>query len=193
MFALSAGVATARRTALIAVAALLGLLAAVLATPAAAHAAPARHHRSAHHRAHKLTQDQVIADSLLTMLNKERHAHNLKPLTMSKDLVKSAHVHNEWMAKTNVMSHQEAGEPGLANRISKAGYKWSWAGENIGWNSAMTKSGVLQLESLMYHEKAPNDGHRLNILNKHFRNIGVDVLMDKKHNRVWLTTDFGCH
>ena len=39
--------------------------------------------------------------------------------------------------------------------------------------------GSWQLESIMYNEKPPNNGHRLNILSTHYRNIGVDVYMDK--------------
>jgi uncharacterized protein YkwD len=55
----------------------------------------------------------------------------------------------------------------------------------------MNTGGVRRLETLMYHEKAPNDGHRRNILNSHFRNVGVDVYIDRAHHKVWLTTDFG--
>jgi uncharacterized protein YkwD len=43
----------------------------------------------------------------------------------------------------------------------------------------------------MYNETPPNDGHRLNILNTHYRNVGVDVYFDKVHHKLWLTTDFG--
>ena len=42
---------------------------------------------------------------------------------------------------------------------------------------------------LWYHEKPPNDGHRLNILAPFFRNVGVGIVF--KHHRLWLTADFG--
>jgi uncharacterized protein YkwD len=42
-------------------------------------------------------------------------------------------------------------------------------------------------------EKAPDNGHRLNILDKSFRNIGIDVYFDKTHNKMWFTQDFGQH
>lgn len=224
--------ASARRTALVAIALLVGLIATLMAGPGAANAAPAHRHHAGHHRHHaghhhkhhnrhhnrhharhdrhadqqhrlhatteppgdhERTPEQVIANSLLEMLNAERRAHQLPAMTMNTELVESAHEHNLWMARTNVMSHQETGESDLGTRISKTGYKWTWAGENIGWNSRMNKAGVLQLESIMYHEKAPDNGHRLNILSSHFRNIGVDVYMDKANDKVWLTTDFGRH
>jgi len=41
----------------------------------------------------------------------------------------------------------------------------------------------------MYKEKAPNDGHRRNILSRGFTLIGIDVVRDSK-GTVWLTQDF---
>ena len=94
------------------------------------------------------------------------------------------------MARANQLSHQLPGEADFTRRIDKAGYHWTYAGENIAWNSVMTKRGVVALEKLMYHEQPPNDGHRQNILSRHFRNVGVDVYIDRTHHKVWLTTDF---
>jgi uncharacterized protein YkwD len=129
--------------------------------------------------------------AILRLLNTERALHGLRPLYMAPGLRLSARRHNLTMAHFDEMSHQLPGEPDFAARITNAGYHWSYAGENIGWNSEMTLSGVALLQRLMYNEKPPNDGHRVNILSSHFRNIGVDVYMDKKNHKVWLTTDFG--
>jgi uncharacterized protein YkwD len=43
----------------------------------------------------------------------------------------------------------------------------------------------------MYNEKPPDDGHRRNILNKSFVDVGIDVINDSAHGKVWLVTDFG--
>jgi uncharacterized protein YkwD len=129
--------------------------------------------------------------AMLGLLNQERHSHGLRPLTMNWRLRLSAHRHNLRMAKANVMSHQLPNEPFFATRISNAGYKWRAAGENIGWNSATTKSGLLALEREMYNEVPPNDGHRVNILSKSFRQVGIDVYSDQKHHKIWFTQDFG--
>jgi uncharacterized protein YkwD len=125
------------------------------------------------------------------MINNERAAHGLRPVRMSADLRLSARRHNVTMARYDEMSHQLPGEPYFGRRMILAGYNWSYAGENIAWNSDMTLSGVKLLESLMYHEQAPYNDHRLNILGTHYRNVGVDVYLDKTHHKVWLTTDFG--
>jgi uncharacterized protein YkwD len=135
--------------------------------------------------------EKTIDWAIFDMINAERAAHGLRPVTMVPALRLSARRHNLTMAAFNEMSHQLPGEPNFAQRETNAGYNWSWAGENIAWNSEMTLSGVKLLERIMYNEKPPDDGHRLNILSTHFHNVGVDVYMDQKHHKVWLTTDFG--
>jgi uncharacterized protein YkwD len=137
------------------------------------------------------TVENDIAWAVKRLINYERSLHGLRPLWMSSKLRLSARRHNVRMAYYDEMSHQLPGEPNFGRREINAGYYWNYAGENIAWNSDMSKSGVLLLERLMYNEKAPNNGHRLNILSSHFRHVGVDVYMDKKNGKVWLTTDFG--
>jgi uncharacterized protein YkwD len=135
--------------------------------------------------------ERRMSAAVFAMINSERRAHHLRALTSSPALTTSAHWHDRDMAAYNEMSHQLPHEAYFTTRMEKAGYHWMWAGENIGWNSVMTTSGALALEKMMYDEKAPNDGHRLNILNSHYRNVGVDVLIDTKHHKIWLTTDYG--
>jgi hypothetical protein len=55
----------------------------------------------------------------------------------------------------------------------------------------MTQDGALAVQKMMYNEVAPNNGHRLNILNRHFVNVGVDVYLDSTHHKLWMTVDFG--
>ncbi|SDV03229.1 Uncharacterized conserved protein YkwD, contains CAP (CSP/antigen 5/PR1) domain [Microlunatus sagamiharensis] len=129
--------------------------------------------------------------AVLTQLNAERAANGLKPLERNKKLDGSAHKHNLAMAKKNLMSHQVKGEKDLGKRVTAAKYRWSTCGENIAWNSDRSEAGVLALETMMYEEVAPNDGHRRNILSTSFTEVGVDVIEDKTHHKVWLTTDFG--
>jgi uncharacterized protein YkwD len=135
--------------------------------------------------------EQTYATAMLKLLNAERALFHLKALTVSSRLVDSAHSHDLDMARQNVMSHQLPGEAFFATRISDTGYKWTRVGENIGWNSVISTTGVIALEKLMYGEKPPNDGHRVNILNKYYKNIGIDVYIDTKHHKVWFTQDFG--
>ena len=65
------------------------------------------------------------------------------------------------------------------------------AGENIGWNTDLRTQGIQSLERDMYNEKAPDNGHRLNILDKHFTQVGIDIYYDAAHQKIWFTQDFG--
>ncbi len=173
-----------RRLTVVIVTAALALATLFVPREASAHAAAPRT---------KITSANTaaFARSMLGLLNQERRAHGRRPLTMAWRLRESAHQHNLRMAKANVMSHQLPGEAFFATRISRTGYKWRAAGENIGWNSNLTSSGILALEKEMYHEVPPNDGHRVNILSRSFTQVGIDVIYDARHHKLWFTQDFG--
>jgi uncharacterized protein YkwD len=136
-------------------------------------------------------RENRIAWAIKNLINDERARHGLPPVHMSSQLRLSARRHNLTMARSDQMSHQLPGEPYFGKRMLNAGYNWNYAGENIAWNSDMSKAGVVLLEKLMYNEKPPYNDHRLNILSRHYKNVGVDVYMDTQHHKVWLTTDFG--
>lgn len=167
----------------IALALVTGLVGATLAGSQPAAARTVSHART--------TYEAQIAEKILGQINVERHAHHLKALRMSRALQRSARRHDITMSTFNTMSHQLPSEARFGTRMRVAGYHWKWAGENIAWNSQMNIGGVRHLESRMYHERPPNDGHRRNILSSHFRDVGVDVYIDRTHRKVWLTTDFG--
>jgi len=134
-----------------------------------------------------------IAVTMLALLNKQRSNHRLAPVIMNAALIRSAYGHNVTMAKDNTMSHQLPGEAFFGNRIARAGYTWRSAGENIAWNSQQTSYGAMFLENSMYYEVAPNNGHRLNILSRNFRNVGISVYFDNVHHKMWITQDLGQH
>lgn len=135
-----------------------------------------------------------FAYSVLAQLNSERAAHGLRALTMNGQLISSAHAHNLAMAGDDQMSHQLPGEAYFANRIQNAGYNWQDCGENIGWNSAISRDAALVLESDMYAEGPPPSGtvnHYANIVSKQFTDVGIEVWIDTVHQKLWLTEDFG--
>jgi uncharacterized protein YkwD len=131
-----------------------------------------------------------IAQTLFSMINSERAANHLPALTWSGQLASSAHGHNLMMAATNTFSHQVAGEASLGARVSATGYSWTWCGENIAWGSVTSSSLAQSLESDMYNEAPPNDGHRQNILSTSAHHVGVDVWTGA-NGKMWITEDFG--
>ena len=131
----------------------------------------------------------AMANAMFSLLNQERAAHGLTSLGGSPSLVKSASAHNLQMAKYNLMSHQCPGEAPPGTRITNAGYRWRSWGENVGWSTDETITGIDNLEKAMYGEVAPNDGHRLNILGN-FKAVGISVYIDTVHHKMWYTQDF---
>jgi uncharacterized protein YkwD len=131
------------------------------------------------------------AKAVLDELNAERANHGLPAMKLNSKLVSAAHAHNLAMAKANKLSHQLNGEAALGSRVSAAGYSWSAVGENVAYNTSRSESGVLAVQKAMYNEEPPDDGHRRNILSKTYVDVGIDVINDSVHSKVWLVTDFG--
>jgi uncharacterized protein YkwD len=131
-----------------------------------------------------------IAQSVLAALNASRTDAGLAPLRWNPALQRSAHQHNLAMSAANSLSHQLPGEPAFGERESAQGVRWASAAENIGWTSEQSTAGALSIESSMFGESPPNDGHRQNILSDQTNSIGIDVVLDAAHGRLWLTEDF---
>jgi uncharacterized protein YkwD len=135
--------------------------------------------------------EATIGYALFTLLNQERAANRLPALRSNPYLRSSARYHDVKMAGANQMAHQVYGEPSLGARVSASRYNWAAVGENIAWNSDMTTNGAAYVQKAMYNEKAPNNLHRVNMLSRTFRDVGVDVYLDRVHHKMWITFDFG--
>jgi len=131
-----------------------------------------------------------VAQSVFDAINAARRDAGLRALKWNSGLQTSARQHSQAMANSNTLSHQAPGEADLGRRESDAGVFWWWAGENIAMSSSLTAQAALDLESAMVNEQAPNDGHRKNILAGNAQAVGVAVLFDSAHHRLWLTEDF---
>jgi RNA polymerase sigma factor (sigma-70 family) len=122
------------------------------------------------------TVTQVVA-----LVNKERAAAGCGALTEDPQLEKAAQGHSDDMAARNFFDHTNPDGADPGQRITAAGYRWSTYGENIA-QGQQTPEAVM--ESWMN-----SPGHRANILNCSFKDIGVGV-----HNGSggpWWTQDFG--
>jgi serralysin len=98
-----------------------------------------------------------------------------QPLAFNQDLIDAAHKHSVWMLSTDTFSHTGAGGSDPSARMKAEGYTGSSWGENIAitWGSgkAPSQSVVDGLESGLFR----SDGHRVNILNDNYKEIGVGV------------------
>jgi len=137
------------------------------------------------------------AYKMLAQMNGERLRNHVHSLTMNYTLRKAATAHDYQMQKYNTMSHRLPGEADLAPRIVAAGYTpWCYVAENVAWTTDISwggSLGVSYLQNLMYTEKPPNDGHRLNILNPRLKEVGITIIYDATHKKLWITQDFATH
>ena len=136
------------------------------------------------------SSNQAFAKAVLQAVNEARAGQHLPPLTWDPRLQESAHRHNLAMATADTLAHQVGDEATLGARETAAGLRWSYAAENIGWTTARSRAGALGLEASMFAEQPPTDAHRRNILSTRASAIGIDVLIDASHGRLWLTEDF---
>ncbi|MEU6776840.1 sigma-70 family RNA polymerase sigma factor [Streptomyces sp. NPDC046759] len=127
------------------------------------------------------TDPTDVAGQVVTLVNKERAAAGCGPLTEDPQLQKAAQGHSDDMAARHFFDHvnPDGADPG--QRITAAGYRWSTYGENIAQGQ---QSAAAVMQSWMN-----SPGHRANILNCSFKDIGVGV--HKGAGGPWWTQDFG--
>jgi uncharacterized protein YkwD len=156
-------------------------------TPPAVHKAPTKSAPS------PITTESSIASAVFSAVNASRAQHGLPALRADSRLVHSAHEHNLAMAHANEMSHQLPGEPDLGARLDAAGVPWTDAAENLGWCVDNSTNAALLLHKIMMGEGPPPAGqsnHYSNILDPAMHYLGVDVIWDSVHSKMWLTEDF---
>ncbi|WP_425444648.1 CAP domain-containing protein [Streptomyces phaeoluteigriseus] len=122
------------------------------------------------------TGAQVIA-----LVNKERAAAGCGPLTDDAKLRNAAREHSEDMAARDFFDHTNPDGADPGQRITAAGYRWSTYGENIAKGQ---QSAASVMTSWMN-----SPGHRANILNCDFKNIGVGI--HDAGGGPWWTQNFG--
>ena len=123
--------------------------------------------------------DKVV-ERLLALHNAQRAKQGAKPLVLNAKLSAAAKDYAEFLARTGKFGHTENGSPG--QRIKKQGYSYRADGENIAKGQPTAESVV----NAWMH----SSGHRANILNKGFKDVGFGVARDPKGRMVWVT-DFG--
>ncbi|MFJ3963329.1 CAP domain-containing protein [Streptomyces sp. NPDC090036] len=119
--------------------------------------------------------------AVLALVNKERAAAGCGPVTANAKLNAAARGYSDTMARSGVMSHTGPDGSTMTSRVEAAGYAWSRLGENIA-------RGQSDADAVM---KAwmNSSGHRANILNCAFKEIGIGV--HKGDGGPWWTQNFG--
>jgi len=125
-------------------------------------------------------------------------ATSKQPLAFNLMLSDAAAVHSSWMLDKDIFSHTGASSSSPADRMVAAGYQftgsWAW-GENIAWNGTTGSLDILAAVLRANSNLFTSPGHRLNILNGSFKEIGLGVeagvfTSGANYNALMLTEDF---
>jgi hypothetical protein len=123
-----------------------------------------------------------------------------QPLAWNSSLFTSADQHSAYMLTNNYFGHQGPGESALGTRETAAGFpsQSSW-GENIAWQGSSapldaTQTIISEEQALFTDTSESGRGHRLNILNDNFQEVGVSQEFGAFQGQpyAWVVTqDFG--
>jgi hypothetical protein len=116
------------------------------------------------------------------------------PLAWNESLYNAAAGHSQLMIQDDQQSHQLPGEATLGDRLANAGYAWNAAGENCdGYGT-----GGFNIHSefaIDIGNGGTNYGHRTNMMNAAFREIGIAAVQDTRTGvqlgPLVVTEDFG--
>ena len=120
-----------------------------------------------------------------------------QPLAPNQNLLNSIRNHLAWLGPRNPFPanpHVGSGGSTLGGRATAAGYTWNFIGENLSYYTSFTTIPDLADEVIEHHRMlfrdltVPSRGHRLNILNPDFEEIGSAV---HNTNRFMTGQNFG--
>jgi uncharacterized protein YkwD len=128
--------------------------------------------------------------AMLDLHNQKRADRKLPKLCIHPALQRAAEAHSRDMMSRDYFAHDSKGSgTTFAQRLTRAGYRYRTAGENIAWGSGPYAGPSNRMTAWM---KSP--GHRVNILNGKFREVGIAAVSGtyKQYDgaTMW-TADFG--
>jgi uncharacterized protein YkwD len=117
---------------------------------------------------------------VVDLVNQERAKAGCKALAIDDKLMLAAQRHSQDQADHQTMSHDGSDGSDVGDRLDRVGYSWRAYGENVAWNQ---RTPAAVMDAWMN-----SSGHRANILNCSFTEIGVGVA---RSNGPYWTQDFG--
>ncbi|MGX1885909.1 sigma-70 family RNA polymerase sigma factor [Streptomyces sp. NPDC055287] len=127
------------------------------------------------------TSSSPFAQQVTDLVNAERADNGCGPVRQNSRLDTAAQRHSADMAARDFFDHTNPDGAGPGERVTAAGYAWSTYGENIALGQ---RTPAQVMESWMN-----SSGHRANILNCSFKEIGVGI--HDASGGPWWTQVFG--
>lgn len=119
-----------------------------------------------------------LREEILLLVNNERDKIGLPPLCRNKKLDEIALLHSLDLDLCRTLSHSSCDGRTLTDRLNSISYQYDNAGENVAWNQRTSQQ--------VMNSWMNSPGHRENILNSKFKNIGIGL----SNNYYW-TQVFG--
>jgi len=107
------------------------------------------------------------AREVVNLVNAERAKAGCKALSIDTKLMTAAQRHSQDQADHKNMSHTGSDGSNAGTRLDRVGYAWRTYGENVAWNQ--------QTPAAVMDAWMNSSGHRANILNCSFTEIGVGI------------------
>lgn len=117
-----------------------------------------------------------FAEQVVKLVNEERAKAGLPAVKMQEDITAAANVRAKEIKQS--FSHTRPNGSSFSSVLKEQGVSFRGSGENIAWGQ---KSPEQVMNGWMNSE-----GHRANILNKNFKNIGVGHYQDEKGVNYWV-------
>jgi uncharacterized protein YkwD len=136
-----------------------------------------------------------IARATLCLVNAERRARGLRRLRSNRRLDRAALAHVRDMVSRGFFAHDSPSGATVGDRIRRTGYlagSVAWTvGENLAWGSGSRATARQIVDAWM-----GSPGHRANILNRSFNEVGVGIVIGAPLARgmpaaATYNTDFG--
>jgi uncharacterized protein YkwD len=139
----------------------------------------------------KVNTNTYLIPPVVSLMNQQRAAYGLAALKIVPELTAAA----EWLATDQAAklysSHTASDGTNPEQRMRRAGYAGKWFGENIGY--AWATNAVPWSDADMMNWWMNSPGHRANILNVNYTEVGVarvDRVIGSTTYRYWVV-DFG--
>ena len=124
---------------------------------------------------------------LFILTNEAREKEGLNPLCLNETLNKISQIHSDGQFECMKMSHSgcslsDNDKETLRHRIDSVDYSWSTIGENVAYGYIKSKN--------VFEAWMESPGHRANILNPNFKEIGIGIKGNFDRDIYW-TQVFG--
>jgi uncharacterized protein YkwD len=140
-----------------------------------------------------LADSDAFDQQILDLVNQERAKVGADPLSINEQLDQAADLHSQDQASMDNMTHIGSNGSNLGGRIQDQGYQFSTAGENVSQvalDADTVMFGGQGFENIGITGWMESSGHRENILNPDFEEIGIGFSTAEDGSPYW-TQNFG--